>query len=838
MKKCMWRVLCAVLVLVMVICIAPVPKASAASPEDRLEDFNKEIYDYLKAQIKAVANGERTSTEFQISDPNGILKWTKEELGVATMVSGGSFTQEALDAASAKFEEIFDFQKTNNTLAAELPYDLYWYDKTKGISMMSSRSGNSNEIKITSMVFKFAVSQDYAAGNYVTDPAKIAAAKGVVNTAEAIVAKHADKTDLEKLAAYRDEICQLVTYNHSAADNDATLYGNPWQLINVFDGDATTNVVCEGYSKAFKYLCDLTDFEGEVECHLVDGYMQGGTGAGGHMWNVVEIGGGVLMVDVTNCDAGTVGAPDKLFLKVGQKSGDTYAFDCGSRTIYYTYSATEEDLHTDGFLELRPMTEQPPEDETCEHNYKTTVTPATFTKYGSIVEKCDKCGDVASNTTISFVNGVTLSETSYTYDGQVKTPTVTLKNSGGKTLVQGTDYTLTYDSGRTAVGTYNVVITLKGNYSGTKTLSFEIVPAAAQLAITTQPKAAKLKAGTAAKFTVKATGDGLKYQWQSSSNGTSWKNCSSTSATKATFSFTSRTSHNGNYYRCAVTDAYGNTVYTDAVRLYVLGITTQPKTLKIKAGTTAKLTVKATGDGLKYQWQSSGNGTSWKNCSSTSATKATFSFTSKTRHNGNYYRCVVTDSAGNTVYTDAVRLYVLGITTQPKTQKVKAGDAVKYTVKATGTGLKYQWQSSSDGKSWKNCSSTSATKATFTFTAKTSHSSNYYRCKITDSAGNTVYTSKVRLYVLSITEQPVSKTVTKGKTAKFEVAATGAGKVYQWQVSTDGGKTWKNCTSSSAKKATFTFTAKTSHSGNYYRCRVKDSGGNTVYSSKVKLTVK
>ena len=267
-------------------------------------------------------------------------------------------------------------------------------------------------------------------------------------------------------------------------------------------------------------------------------------------------------------------------------------------------------------------------------------------------------------------------------------------------------------------------------------------------------------------------------------------------------------------------------------------ITTQPKTAKVAAGKTAKFTVKATGIGLKYQWQSSTNGKSWKNCSSSTAKKATFTFTAKTSHSSNYYRCKVTDSAGNTVYTSAVRLYVLGVTIQPTTQKVAVGKTVKFAVAATGASKTYQWQSSADGKTWKNCSSASATKATFTFTAKTSHSSNYYRCRIKDSGGNTVYTDVVRLYVLGITTQPTAKTVTEGKTAKFTVAATGAGKVYQWQVSTDGGKTWKNCTSSSATKATFTFTGKDKHNGNYYRCRVKDNGGNTVYSNKVKLTVK
>ena len=267
-------------------------------------------------------------------------------------------------------------------------------------------------------------------------------------------------------------------------------------------------------------------------------------------------------------------------------------------------------------------------------------------------------------------------------------------------------------------------------------------------------------------------------------------------------------------------------------------ITTQPKTAKVKVGATVKFTVKASGEGLKYQWQSSANGKTWKNCTSSTAKKATFSFTSKTSHNGNYYRCKITDSAGNVVYSDAVRAYVLGVSTQPKTQKVKAGSTIKLTVKATGNGLKYQWQSSTNGKTWKNCSSSSATKATFRFTSKTSHNGNYYRCKITDSAGNVVYTDTVRTYVLGITEQPVKKTVTKGKTAKFTVEATGASVKYQWQYSTDGGKTWKNCSSSSATKATFTFTSKTSHNGNYYRCRIKDSAGNTVYTNKVKLTVK
>jgi len=270
----------------------------------------------------------------------------------------------------------------------------------------------------------------------------------------------------------------------------------------------------------------------------------------------------------------------------------------------------------------------------------------------------------------------------------------------------------------------------------------------------------------------------------------------------------------------------------------VIDVATQPKPQEVKAGSTAKFTVKATGDGLKYQWQSAVYGENWKDCVSSTAKKATFTFTAKTRHNSNYYRCKITDAAGNVTYTNTVRLFVLGITSQPKTQKIAAWRTVNFAVKATGHGLKYQWQSSRDGKTWKNCVSNSAEKAYFGFTAKSKHSSNYYRCKITDSKGNVIYTDSVRLYVLGITEQTTDKTVTKGKTVKFEVKATGASKAYQWQVSTDGGMTWKNCLSSSATKATFTFTGKDRHDGNFYRCQIKDSGGNTIYSIAAKLTVK
>lgn len=114
-----------------------------------------------------------------------------------------------------------------------------------------------------------------------------------------------------------------------------------------------------------------------------------------------------------------------------------------------------------------------------EHQHKTVseTTKATTTKDGSIVSTCTECGEDVSIKKIAKVSRISLSKTAYSYDGKVKTPSVTVKDANGKTLKKGTDYTVTYSAGRTKIGKYTVTVTLKGsNYSGSKTLSFTVGP--------------------------------------------------------------------------------------------------------------------------------------------------------------------------------------------------------------------------------------------------------------------------------------------------------------------------------------------------------------------------
>lgn len=114
-------------------------------------------------------------------------------------------------------------------------------------------------------------------------------------------------------------------------------------------------------------------------------------------------------------------------------------------------------------------------DYTPYHTYNSgkVTKPATTTAAGVKTYTCVYCNTTKSET-IPKISSAKLSKTSYTYDGNQKNPTVTVKDSMGKTLKKGTDYTLTYSSGRTNAGTYYVTVNYKGSYSGSTKLSFKI----------------------------------------------------------------------------------------------------------------------------------------------------------------------------------------------------------------------------------------------------------------------------------------------------------------------------------------------------------------------------
>ena len=279
--------------------------AASYSAKANLNRVEQNVYNTLKAEIEKIASGQRKDTNIKTT---GVL---------------GS-----KDSAD----------KVWHALMADLPYELYWHDKVIGINYAYTLTAGGTPFK--DVTFSFAVAQEFRGADVTTT--NIPNVPAAVQTARSVVAANASKSDYDKLQAYRQYICDQVSYNYAAARGEYTAsYGSPWQLLWVFDGDTSTNVVCEGYAKSFKYLCDLTEesngWTGDVETISVTGTM----GTENHMWNIVRIGGGNYLVDVTNCDTGMKGYPRKLFLRGAVGDGISYTVE---NTVY-----TYDDVTRTGF---------------------------------------------------------------------------------------------------------------------------------------------------------------------------------------------------------------------------------------------------------------------------------------------------------------------------------------------------------------------------------------------------------------------------------------------------------------------------------------------------------
>ena len=318
------------------------------------------IYTILKEEIAKVAEGSRSSTEITIT-----TSWTASELGYADFTDSGA--QTAFSTAVSDF----DLGKINTCLLADCPYELYWFDKTKsasssGGSISIPTSGTTTTVNYT---FRYPVASGYGSG-YTTNAVPVRVNNAVAK-ASSIIANYDTKTNREKLNGYFKEICTLVDYNFGALA-EGTPYGDPWQMINVFDNDPTTKVVCEGYAKAFQYLCEKS--APQIKCYNVYGdFAVNGSNLGAHMWNIVEMGGTRYLVDVTNCDSYTkdgvpsygigyksdtdgylymvTGTPDAT----GQKHTINYVhtgFANLNTTVVYTYDPKMKDLFCEGYPKL------------------------------------------------------------------------------------------------------------------------------------------------------------------------------------------------------------------------------------------------------------------------------------------------------------------------------------------------------------------------------------------------------------------------------------------------------------------------------------------------------
>lgn len=148
---------------------------------------------------------------------------------------------------------------------------------------------------------------------------------------------------------------------------------------------------------------------------------------------------------------------------------------------------------------------------------KTEVVKATTKANGVINQRCTRCNAIVLSKPIYKISSISLSTTSYTYTGGVKKPSVIVKDSTGKTL-DTSCYSASYASGRKNVGSYKVTVTLKGNYNGSKVLTFMINPKGTSISNVSGAKKAftvKWKKQSAKMATSTITGYQIRYSTSS-----------------------------------------------------------------------------------------------------------------------------------------------------------------------------------------------------------------------------------------------------------------------------------------------------------------------------------
>ncbi len=303
------------------------------------DENTRKIYEALQNRIQEIAeNGG--STTFTL---------TRDDLG------GEYLTFDSAENFSATMRTVLTMELMYN------PYELFWYDKTVGTDyrygfVRSDTGINVGTIYIDVMTVASGYRKDPDVNNVVTS--EVSSVHMAAENAAQVVTECSEYDDLEMLKAYKDYICSVVDYDYDAANSGIDSFGanvDAWQIVRVFDGDDSTNVVCEGYAKAFQYLCDLSTFSLEdTECFTVTGDMSvDGKTAAKHMWNLIRYENQSYLADVTNSDSGAIGSNEALFLTrnaSGENCASAYTVQVGNRTVSYTYDDVMIGIYSEEIL--------------------------------------------------------------------------------------------------------------------------------------------------------------------------------------------------------------------------------------------------------------------------------------------------------------------------------------------------------------------------------------------------------------------------------------------------------------------------------------------------------
>ena len=368
----------------------------------------------------------------------------------------------------------------------------------------------------------------------------------------------------------------------------------------------------------------------------------------------------------------------------------------------------------------------------------------------------------------------------------------------------------------------------------------DVVKAEEAFKIIEQPSDAEvMSVDETVTFEVGATGV-KSYQWQfSRDNGNSWQATGFTGNRTSKMTVELNASRIKYLFRCELTGADGNKLYTDTVKAEEkFAIIKQPSDVAVvNEDETVTFEVGATGVS-GYQWQfSRDNGNSWQ------ATGFTGNRTSKMTVELNasrikyLFRCELTGADGNKLYTDAVKAEEkFAITSQPSDVDVtNTSEIVAFKVEAAGVGS-YQWQfSRNNGASWQSAGFTGSRTSEMTVELNASRMNYLFRCELTGKDGSKkLYTDTVSAKVkFAITKEPEDVQATEETAeAVFKVEAVGASG-YQWQFSRDNGNTWQSAGFKGSRTSEMTVELNSVRRKYIFRCELTGADGRKLYTGVI-----
>ncbi len=347
---------------------------------------------------------------------------------------------------------------------------------------------------------------------------------------------------------------------------------------------------------------------------------------------------------------------------------------------------------------------------------------------------------------------------------------------------------------------YKVIIS--NSCPSTVTSNAAILTVNEPASIISQPVAQETCSGEIVIFSVNASGSGNSYQWQVSTNGgNTFSNIPGTNNDSLILNNVSA-GQNNNQYRVIISSCVPEIVSSNALLTVnsPATIINQPVNNNICNGSTATFNVRATGTSISYQWQeSTDGGNTFIDLINETDTSLRLQNVSLLMNN-NRYRVIVSGASCPASDTSDVVILTVNdnarIIAGPAETSVCPGNNAQFSISATGAGLTYQWQiSTNNGTDFNNI--IDSTRSSITVNNVTGTMDGYlYRVLVRNTCSlDTLISENAQLHVYTpatITNNPIGVTKCVGSDVLFTITAAGEGNTYQWQVSTDGGNTFTN----------------------------------------------